>query len=87
MGDYISRTAAIEACCGGCNPAMCSTPCDEVAAIRAIPSADVREVVTCGECRKLYECRFSPYLGINGFCSWGERITNCNADMRGADDV
>lgn len=42
--EYITKAAAVEACCGGCNPALCSTPCDEVAAIRSIPAADVREV-------------------------------------------
>ena len=56
-----------------------------LAAADRIPAADVRPVVRCGECKKLYECRFSSYLGLTGFCSWGERITNCGADMRGCD--
>lgn len=44
MAEYIDKQAAIEACCSGCNPAVCSHDCDEVAAIRSIPAADVRPV-------------------------------------------
>lgn len=44
MAEYIEREAAIEACCGDCNPAMCSCDCDEVAAIRYVPAADVQPV-------------------------------------------
>lgn len=62
MTDYISRLAAIEANCGGCNPAVCSTDCDAVAAIRAIPAADVRHVVTCGK------CKYGKYTETEWFC-------------------
>lgn len=59
-------------------------------AIEAIPAADVREVVTCGECKHWFpigsewrSCdRDALMRHKDFFCAAGERQTN-SADMRG----
>lgn len=34
---------------------------------------DAVEVVRCKDCKLQQECKNAQYLGINGFCSYGER--------------
>ena len=60
MAEYIKRAAALESLCTGCeyvpidkkeNCPYRFTGCQEYANIFAIPSADVVEVVRCGECK------------------------------------
>lgn len=53
--------------------------CDEhwiplnVDAVKAQPTADVVEVVRCKDCLLHGVCRFEQGLGLNGFCSQGQR--------------
>lgn len=54
MTDYISREAAIEALCCDCSATGDCRPgerCVDYMRIKAIPAADVREVVYCKDCR------------------------------------
>ena len=37
------------------------------------PAADVVEVVRCGQCEHEQYCRIAQHLGIDGYCSKGER--------------
>ncbi len=53
--------------------------------VKNLPAADVREVVLCRDCRDQQVCRLAQYLGLDGFCSNGERQTN-GAEMRGDAD-
>lgn len=41
--------------------------------LRSILAADVREVVLCRDCTNQQVCRIAQYLGLDGFCSRGER--------------
>lgn len=41
--------------------------------IKRKPAADVVEVVRCGECEHEQYCRIAQHLGIDGYCSKGER--------------
>ena len=88
MTDYISREAAIKRFtfatldCLGMEPTICAS--DVVLALQSIPSADVRPVVFCGEC-KCYGgreragytegfCKRSDLcVGAFDFCSRGEK--------------
>ena len=48
---YISQDAAIEQTCFNCaEREMCNGVCDDTDRIRAIPAADVVEVVRCKDC-------------------------------------
>lgn len=85
MTDYISRQAAIDALCVVCSLTSdyrkCngypeeSTWCDEVTALRRVPSADVTEVVRCKDCEHWTndDCPFSWGKVEDAFCSYGER--------------
>ena len=47
--------------------------CIDVKDIDALPSADVVPVIRCGDCVCHSQCLHEQYLGLNGFCSFGER--------------
>lgn len=90
MAEYIDRQAAIKAVCdlptwygdAGCLPfgdpqppmEALMYPEDVVSAINNLPSADVVPVVRCKDCAVLQICRFAQGLGLNGYCSQGERM-------------
>lgn len=44
--------------------------------LKKLPSA--AEVVRCKDCMMLQFCRFAQGLGLNGFCSQGERREDDN---------
>lgn len=50
-GDLISRAAAIDAICNsGCRSKFCGLPCDDVAALKALPSAQPEQRwIPCSE--------------------------------------
>ena len=83
--DYISREALG---IGLCNPDVFEDKGyakgwnAAIEIIQNAPAADVREVVLCRDCREQQVCRIAQYLGLDGFCSNGERQTN-GANMRG----
>ena len=107
MAEYINREAVIEALCSNCyasgyldlNTRMekCQYKsgnyggCQEYEDFIALPAADVREVVLCGECYLHTHCRtedvfdFAGLREDNRFCSVGKRKTNI-AKMGGAED-
>lgn len=64
---------------------------DVIEFLQALPAADVREVVLCGECYLHTHCRtedvfdFAGLREDNRFCSVGKRKTNI-AKMGGAED-
>ena len=39
-----------------------------------MPTADVVEVVRCKDCTDLQGCKYGPYLGLDGYCSRGEKV-------------
>ena len=41
--------------------------------IRKRPTIDAVEVVRCKDCVSHNFCKFEQYLGLDGFCSYGER--------------
>ena len=47
--------------------------CIDVEDVKALPSADAVLVVRCGDCVCHSTCLHEQYLGLNGFCSHGER--------------
>lgn len=47
--------------------------CVDVEAVKALPSADAVLVVRCVDCVCHSICLHEQYLGLNGFCSHGER--------------
>ena len=70
MDDYISRQVAIDAM--GCiSDSLCEGQATD--ALCELPSADVVEVVRCKDCLIHGLCRFEQGLGLDGFCSKGER--------------
>ena len=76
MDDYISRKAAI---IGLAASSLMPHQIDDAAeALRLVPAADVRPVVTCGEC-KYWRGPNDLCTGIcidfdaDGFCAYGER--------------
>lgn len=93
MSDYISRQAAIDAICKACSMEedyhKCdgypegSTWCDELVALRALPSEEP-EIIRCKDCK--WSEPVSGYLlcgaweakavDKDGFCSDAERRTN-----------
>lgn len=55
MSEYIDRDAAIRALCECCLAnGKCGHTCKEITNIESIPAADVRPVVTCGNCVYAY---------------------------------
>lgn len=79
MAEYINRGAFIQA--------LAEAECDILPAddldgftfdrvcevIEAIPAADVVPVVRCKDCTAQQSCNIAQYLGMDGFCSYGER--------------
>ena len=45
----------------------------ELADIETAPTVDAVEVVRCKDCDMHNKCRFEQGLGMDGFCSQGER--------------
>ena len=100
MNDYISREAAINACCMACGIDnfgakeldICRNTCEDVQAIMSVPAADVRPVVRA-------EWEWNEHYGLYG-CSnchnsfvdkewvkqgkWGY-CPSCGADMQSVD--
>ena len=78
MSDYISRQAAIDVAdkfsdadgCNGSDVAM-----DIISGLISLPSVQP-DVVRCKDCMVLQICRFAQGLGLNGYCSQGERRTD-----------
>lgn len=50
-----------------------TTMTDCVSLINNAPTIDAVEVVRCKECRWGHLCVFGQHLGLDGFCSKGER--------------
>ena len=92
MDDFILRKAALDSLCSGCeyvpieekeNCPYRFTGCQEYANIFAIPAADVRPVVTCGECKHWFRIKKDCVLASceldslvrseDFFCAAGER--------------
>lgn len=48
-------------------------------ALDGIPAADVVPVVRCKDCNQIQRCKFGQYLGLDGYCSLGEREDSGNA--------
>ena len=84
MKEYIEREAAIKAIENDCSELVYYTKEDAIQCVKAIPAADVVEVVRCRECvyaRPLkdvkydYLCRYwnGHSCNQNQFCSQGKR--------------
>ena len=78
MSDYISREAAVEAACRGCNEQFGEEPCEPnecclLFAVKTLPVADVRPVVLCENCIYLTNgtCRIPFLKSDESYCSWG----------------
>lgn len=83
--DYILRSDAVSAFCGNCEATeVCiqlGEPCEEVKQIKAIPAADVAEVVYCSECfyhyddgdHKCKKLRIPCPDDSEFFCKYGKR--------------
>lgn len=41
--------------------------------LKYAPTIDAVEVVRCRECKLQQQCRNAQYLGLDGYCSYGER--------------
>lgn len=70
MDEYIRRGAALSEACKGCGIDFPCEPCEpqdcEIKArLRAIPAADVVEVVRCRECI-FWDTSWEPGVGIKG---------------------
>lgn len=91
-GDTVSRQAAADAVCmAGCGSEFCGVECDEVLAIRKLPSAHP-EIATCIDCihytplgkdKAWGRCYVHSSPTENqrmcqscDFCSWAERRTD-----------
>ena len=81
MDDTSSRQAAIDAVCkAGCGSGYCGIPCDEVKALRGLPSAQP-EITYCKDCKftdgekPIADGRYWCVLngGFMYFCSDAER--------------
>jgi hypothetical protein len=85
--EFIERGAAIKAIENDCLELIYYTKEDAIQCVKAIPAADVAEVVRCEDCirRGTEDC--AMYYGCecgeqhtwemdNDFCSWGERRDN-----------
>lgn len=44
--------------------------------LTAAPAADVAPVVRCKDCKQLQCCNFTQFLGVDGYCSYGEYERN-----------
>nr|DAV04870.1 MAG TPA: hypothetical protein [Caudoviricetes sp.] len=68
MAEYIEREAALRV-------AHIMRPEDKrlKAEMANIPAADVAPVVRCKDCKWANLCNLGQRLGLNGFCSEGER--------------
>lgn len=59
MVEYIEREAALRVLCDACGNAACPKGliprCSYYEKMQSIPAADVRPVVTCGECKHWFE--------------------------------
>lgn len=85
MTDYISREAAIEAVCENCNKIFPEEPCEPsdctiMQMLHSIPSADVRPVVLCKDCKHRFmtpngwHCPYAEWgIEDDDFCSCGEK--------------
>ena len=83
MTDYISREAAITAIQKayidtqeGFDKAAVKINVGLTKALHImqdLPAADVVEVIRCKDCMVLQNCRFAQGLGLDGYCSQGER--------------
>ena len=49
-----------------------------------MPSADVAPIVRCKDCIVQQTCRIAQWLGMDGYCSQGERDNNLT--RKGADN-
>ena len=47
-----------------------------IEALERLPSADVTPVVRCKDCIAQQTCRFAQWLGMDGYCSQGEKDNN-----------
>ena len=82
--DTISRAAAIDAICNSaCGSKFCGLPCDDVAALKALPSAQP-EIIRCKDCKhnqipsRCGNAICEIFYGMtkkNGFCHRAERRT------------
>ena len=88
MDDLISRQDAIDAICKACSMdedyhkcdgyPETSTWCDELVALKSLPSADVTEAVRCKDCKHFDGektwCHQDIYVPFDHFyCYYGER--------------
>lgn len=89
MAEYIDKQVVLNTLCkAGCGSEYCGIPCEEALAISRLASADVAEVVRCGECKHSYEsvagliCSYGVCVDClvsdDFYCSNGER-----KDVRG----
>lgn len=67
-GDVRTRVCLME-----CAARWCESKCNLMDAVDATPPIDAIEVVRCRDCMVLQWCRFARGLGLDGFCSQGER--------------
>lgn len=44
--------------------------------IKCAPAVDVAPVVRCKDCKQLQCCNFTQFLGVDGYCSYGEYERN-----------
>lgn len=51
---------------------------DEIALpiVDAIPTVDAKIVLRCKDCKQLQCCNFTQFLGVDGYCSYGEYNRN-----------
>lgn len=83
MTDYISREAALKACCDECNAMYEDEPCEPSEcliriALKSMPAADVRTVVLCRECEYAFP------TGSHLICEqWGIRVNEDDFCSRG----
>ena len=70
MKEYIEREAAIKAIENDCLELVYYTKEDAIQCVRAIPAADVVEVVRC------CNCEFHDHDGTSGYCNYWRRWSN-----------
>lgn len=79
MAEYIDRVVLIETL-KNCRDAHadvddaegCGLIEDVMQEIIELASADVAPVVRCKDCKQLQCCNFTQFLGVDGYCSYGE---------------
>lgn len=80
MAEYIEREAAIDAIMkvyvrtAGYKARERVFKAEE--AVYHLPVADVAPVVRCKDCKQLQCCNFTQFLGVDGYCSYGEYKRN-----------